>query len=76
MKQFIGSCVDNPFSSVEELSRIIDEAKEITQTEFLEQCVIDEQVMPMMERYPSDFTYYKNGEVYFHTHSAIEYFYN
>ena len=76
--QFIGNCVGNPFSTVEELSNIIDNAREIKKETFLKHCDID--IMPRictysleeaMKKFPYDFTFYKFKKIYFYAHSSI-----
>jgi hypothetical protein len=74
-KIFIGTCVDNPFSSEDELSNVIDNAVSIRQEEFLENADVDEKLLEEIERYPNDFEFYKSGNVYYFTHSAIEHFF-
>ena len=77
MQEYIGCCVDNPFKDVEELTRIIDESKQIGRTRFLSRCDINEELKHMMYIYPHDFEYYHNlkEHVCFYTHSMIEYFF-
>lgn len=75
MKTFIGDCINNPFNNKEELSIVIDEAQSISKKEFLKNCGIDDSVLSFIKEYPDDFQFYKNANVYFYTHSSIEYFY-
>jgi len=75
MKTFIGTCVNNPFGSMERLEAIVDEAEEISQAQFLQQCTVTSSVLAEMQCYPQDFEFYRNGEVYFFCWSAIEHFY-
>lgn len=76
MKEFIGTCVGNPFGTSEALDKIIDEAEEITIKEFL---AVTEDITPELElemrRYPDDFAFYRSGNIYYYEWSAIEHFY-
>jgi len=74
-KEFIGDCVGNPFSSVEELSDIIDNAKEITKQTFLKLCDVHEDIKQQMRKFPHDYTFFKNKEIYFFQWSMIEHFF-
>lgn len=74
-KQCIGTCVGNPFETIEELSAIIDSAREITKNTFLKHCEIEEDIKASMKRFPYDYSYYKNKDIYFFTWSMIEHFY-
>ena len=74
-KQFIGTCVSNPFRSTNKLQDVIDSADEITKDEFLDECDVDERTMVDMDEYPNDFEYCRSGDVYFFTHSATEHFF-
>jgi len=78
-KQFLGDCVHNPFDSKEELDNIINDAIEISKKEFLENVEIDigddDTMRRMIKEYPNDFEFFKNNDIYFLRHSAIEYFY-
>jgi len=75
MKRYIGNCVDNPFGHVELLSCVIDNAKEITKETFLTTCAVEKETQNQMKEFPSDYSYHKNGKIYFYVWSAIEYFY-
>ena len=75
MKRYIGNCVDNPFENVELLLSIIDNAKEIKKNTFLKACDVDKETQKQMRKFPRDYSYQKNGNVYFYVWSAIEYFY-
>lgn len=74
MKQFLCDCV-NPVWSTNKLSDIIDNAKKISKKEFLANCDIDEITLKQIKEFPHDLEFFKNGEIYFYTWSAIEYFY-
>ena len=81
MKEFIGSCVENPFEDVNKLSEVIDGGIEITEEEFLRVCdvgdmdLFKEPIKISFKNYPQSFSFYKNGEIYFFENSAIEYFF-
>ena len=76
MKQFIGDCTSNPLADVNVLSDVIDNAVEITKRTFLKYCDVNEELLKDMRRFPNDYTFYKNGSLYFYQWSAIEYFYS
>jgi len=75
-KEFVGTCVDNPFKTASALQNIIIGAHCITRKSFLMNCNVPKDVKDLMLSYPHDFGYFRNGEVYYYTHSAIEYFYS
>lgn len=75
MKQFIGDCITNPLGSVNVLSNVIEEARQIGKRAFLLHCDVPKEIKKDMRRFPADYEYYKNGSLYFYTWSAIEYFY-
>ncbi len=80
-KNFIGSCVENPFDSVEQLSNVIDNAKEITLKEFSDNCDIkgiklfNQSLSKCFKEFPHSFGFYKNGEIFFFENSRIEHFF-
>ena len=74
-KECFGTCVDNPFETVEELSDIIENAHEITKRTFIKRCEVDSEIKAQMRRFPYDYVYYKNGNIYFYTWSVIEHFF-
>lgn len=74
-KDFLGTCVDNPFGSSRRLEEIIDDAREITKKTFLKHTNVDDTILADMKRYPYDYEYYKYKNIFFYTHSAIEHFY-
>ncbi len=76
MKACIGNCVDDPFKYFELLSSVIENAKEINREDFLRACDVDETTKIRMRRFPKDYRYYTNGNVYFYTWSAMEFFYS
>ena len=75
MKYFIGTCIENPFSDINELIEIIDKAEEITSEEFIVNCDANDEILKQIKRFPYDFNFHKNGNIYFFTHSMIEHFY-
>lgn len=75
MKEYKGNCVSNPFRNPETLSKVIDGADQITKRTFLKYCAVDDETLKAMREFPSDYEFYKYGNIYFYTWSAIEYFY-
>ncbi len=75
MSEFIGTCVENPFESVETLGEVIDKAKNIGRTRFLEKVDVEEEDRKMMFQFPHDYDYFVYGNIYFFTHSMIEHFF-
>jgi len=74
-KEFIGDCVNNPFASLETLSEIIDNAREITKKTFIKYCDVENDLRQDMKQFPNDYTFFKYQNIYFFTWSAIEHFY-
>ncbi len=76
MKEFWCNCV-NFDGDVNELSNMIDEGIEINANDFFNQCFVDDDIKQMFAEYPNDFMFYcsENDDIYWFTHSAIEYFY-
>ena len=80
-KRFRGSCVDNPFNDADKLRQVIDNATEISKRAFLR--AVDIQTFRLfnvdlkeaMRDCPHDFTYWRNKNIYFFVHSAIEHFF-
>jgi hypothetical protein len=81
MKTYKGSCVDNPFKTVELLEEVIDNSIEITYKTFKKHCLDDGELHKSVTEFPNDFTFhrYKSKHslftIYFYTWSAIEHFY-
>ena len=75
MKQFIGTCVGNPFSGVDELNKIVDSGRVISKKRFLSECDVDNCIISEMKRFPYDYQFFKSDEIYFYEWSAIEHFY-
>ncbi len=80
MKQFLCDCTNPDYEElnlkdVNEFSDFIAEAKEISKNKFLDECQVDTETKLMMFKFPHDFGFYKNGDVYFFTHSCIEHFF-
>ena len=78
MKQYIGSCVDNPFKDAKyryNLLGILLHGREIVKRTFFKHCELDPELVEQMKHYPRDYCFYKFKNVYWFTNSAIEYFY-
>jgi len=81
MRQFIGDCVNNPFNSLDQLERVIDQAIPITRNRFLQNCDIKGMELygislsHLIAQYPHDFEFSQSNKVIFFTHSAVEYFF-
>jgi len=75
-RQFIGTCVENPFGRIDTLCNIVEGAYEITKDVFLSHCYVDELTIEQMEEYPNSYKFYVFEGIYFFSNSAIEYFYN
>jgi len=81
-KNFIWTCVSNPFDSKEELMDITESWLSISKKEFLEN--IDKEsdenylLIKDIKQYPNDYEFYKTPDntIYFYVHSAIEHFFN
>lgn len=84
--EYLGNCETNPFDTVEDLIEIIDNAISISKEEFigavkpsLEFTLYGEQLNESIEKFPHDFEYFKSEwlhkDVFFFTHSRIEYFF-
>lgn len=74
-KEFIGTCVDNPFGRVERLDHILDNAKKISKKRFLRECEIDKELVKDMRQYPQDYQFFEYGRIMFFEHSRIDFFY-
>lgn len=74
-KEFIGTCVENPFDRIEILVDAIETAKKISKKTFLENCFVTEEQEKAFKEYPHDYLFYKNENLYFYEFSGIEYFY-
>ena len=75
MKEFIGTCVENPFRRIETLVEIVDNAQEITKQTFLKHCFVHPDLLADMRRFPNDYSFWKCKNVYYYEWSAIEHFY-
>ena len=75
-KEFIWTCVWNPFESIEVLSEIIDNSREIKKETFLKNCFIERVLKRQFDKYKFDYHFYKHKKIYFFTWSAIEHFYS
>ena len=77
MKDFIGTCVENPFGRIEELSRIIEKGKVISKTRFMGACAVHPDTLKDMKRFPHDYEYFQSlDRIYYYEWSAIEHFYS
>ena len=83
MKQFIGTCVENPFEDIGTLTDIVENrAKPISKRVFLQKCDVAQEVVIAMRTYPYDYEFYQSEipftkqVIYFYTWSAIEHFYS
>jgi len=82
-KEFIGTCVDNPFGDMGTLVNVVDNhSRETDVREFLANCHVHPEVIEEMQRFPNDFGFYKSKvlwdqpySIYFYRHSAVEHFY-
>ncbi len=75
MREFIGTCVDNPFMDKAELDKIINKATRITRSSFLSECLVEKRLEKEMYKRPADFEFYRYYYIYFYKHSRIEHFY-
>lgn len=75
-RTFAGTCVHNPFGSIENLQRIIDSGIKCNREHFFRECEVDDEIKKMIKAFPRDFVFYRTKSgVYFYTWSAIEHFY-
>lgn len=74
-KQFVGTCVNNPFNDVNTLMEIIDKSKEITKATFLKHGDVENHLKVNMHVFPQDYEFFKYKKIYFFTWSMIEHFY-
>lgn len=80
-KTMIGTCVNNPFDNIEELTKVIDNSKDISQKTFLKRCeiaglrVFDMPLPEALRDFPNDFEFYRYRNIYFFTHSRTEHFF-
>ena len=75
MKCFFGSCVSNPFGSVERLDKVVDNARPINKARFMHSCDVPDDVQADMRRFPHDYTFYQHEGIMFYEWSAIEHFF-
>ena len=84
MRQFIGSCVENPFGDIGVLTNVVENhAKPISMRTFLKECPVADHLKRDMRQFPGDYEFYRSKMwldnpcyILFFRHSAIEYFYN
>ena len=74
-KEFIGTCINNPFSTRSKFEKVMDNAVLISKAKFLKNCDVVEEIKDNIKRFPNDFGFYQSGEVYFFTWSSIEHFF-
>jgi len=74
-KDFVGTCVENPYSQIETLCDIVENAVEITKQTFLKHCFVHPDILKAMRQYPNDYEFFRCANVYFYRWSAIECFY-
>lgn len=74
-KQFMGTCVENPFNSISMLCEVVENAKEITKRTFFKHCFVHPETSQQMKQFPHDYSYSKYKNIYFFTWSRIEHFY-
>ena len=74
-KEFIGDCVGNPFKDTNELSKIIDNGKEISKSTFLKNCEINEELKKQIKQFPYDYQFFKYKDIFFFSWSMIEHFF-
>lgn len=76
---WIGSCIRNPFPTVEELSEVIESAREITWRTFSKWCDAPDKLREFRILFPHNYTFYKSRfrglVIYFYEWSRIENFY-
>ena len=75
MKEFIGTCVENPFGTVSKLNAIIDKGCKVSRKRFFETCDLLDEEKNVMRQYPNDFRFYVSGKIWFYEWSCIEHFY-
>lgn len=75
MKEFIGTCVENPFERIELLVEITEKARPISKKRFIENCYIHPDIIKAIKQYPDDYEFFEYKDVMFYVWSAIEHFY-
>ena len=80
MKEYICSCVNPDFDAlhvidINEFSDFIANAKSLSKKRFMQECNLSEEEVMDMKKYPYDFDFFRNGNIYFYTHSRIEHFF-
>jgi len=74
-KQFIGSCVSNPFGSAEKLSKVLAKGVKYNKVKFIGECDIDMEVISDMRAYTRDYKFFRSGSIRYYELSGIEYFF-
>ena len=75
MKEFMGTCVENPFGRIEVLCEVVENAKDITKRTFFRHCSVHPDTKQAMRQYPRDYSFGKYKDTYFFVWSCIEHFY-
>lgn len=74
-KEFIGTCVENPFERIELLAEIVENAKKIFKKKFFEHCFIHPDIIKAIKQFPNDYEFYQYKDIMFYEWSGIEHFY-
>ena len=75
MKHIWCDCVNPAEELKPTLDELIDSGEEITGEEFFKHCEVNEKVNKMIDDFPNDFTYWRNGNIYWFEWSNIEHFF-
>lgn len=75
MKEFRGTCVENPFGSIGDLCTVVENAVRITKRTFFKHCCVHSEIVAQMKQYPNDYEFFNRQNIYFYAWSAIEHFY-
>jgi len=74
-----GTCVDNPFRTVNDLEQCLEKGEEIELSVFLTMCEVSPELERSMRDFPRDYrfevSYYGGERIFYFTWSAIEHFY-
>ena len=80
MKNFVCDCVNPNYEElnikdINEFIEFIDESEEINKKKFLDECEVEDVLKKEIKKFPNDFRFCRNEEIYFYTHSMIECFF-
>lgn len=75
MKEFIGTCVDNPFRDLGKLCEIIESGRKVSRKKFFDTCNIEDELKKIMRKFVNDFCFFRSGDIWFYEWSAIEHFF-